>query len=383
MDEFFTNILLTRARATDSINNIYYDFLYAYQIKRGPLCHRLAASIMYEQGFRLLHLNTPEALEKQVKCFLAAKNALQLCKPEYAWVVRPTEAEEEEEDLLVFKLRKQVEVVNVNTIKRDLVFASSKLKLARFDATSPTNVTTPAELVTLLNSAGLFKASLELCTTFNLPYNSIFDTLTKHCILLTEEEHPNAWNWLVENDLQDLPVNRDKAADVVWQLLREYLEKYEESNMTTLHNVVCKRIINLRLYVPHWLLSSYKLRNSSELLRLLHSSGRLEEAIELVNDYLLAAMGYGKEYFGFAKPMAPSAPAFCLPVYAISNLIVELDTQNAKSSGYPYHKEYNNLKGLFEKYLETATRISNELCQQSLSHGSIRANTMTSVFSVK
>lgn len=41
MDELFTNILLTRARATDAANNVFYDFLYAYQIKRGPLCHRL------------------------------------------------------------------------------------------------------------------------------------------------------------------------------------------------------------------------------------------------------------------------------------------------------------------------------------------------------
>lgn len=41
MDEFFTNILLTRARATEGINNIFYDFLYSYQIKRGPLSHRL------------------------------------------------------------------------------------------------------------------------------------------------------------------------------------------------------------------------------------------------------------------------------------------------------------------------------------------------------
>ncbi|KAJ8972547.1 hypothetical protein NQ314_000134 [Rhamnusium bicolor] len=56
----------------------------------------------------------------------------------------------------------------------------------------------------------------------------------------------------------DLPVNRDSAADVVWQLLQEYLEKYEEPNMTTLHYVVCKKIINMRIYIPHWLSSSYK-----------------------------------------------------------------------------------------------------------------------------
>ncbi|KAJ8959900.1 hypothetical protein NQ318_011637 [Aromia moschata] len=341
-------------------------------IKRGPLSHRLAASVMYEQGFRLLHLSTPEALEKQVKCFLAAKSVLQLCNPDYAWVVRPTDTEDEEEiafeplagsgkDLEVFKLQKQVEVVNINAIKRDLLFASAKLKLVRFDSTSPVNVTTPIELVTLLNSAGLFKTALEICTNFNLSYNSVFETLTKHSVLLTEEDHPGAWNWLAENDLQDLPVNRDSAADVVWQLLQECLEKYEKPNMTVLHNVICKKIINMKANIPIWLLASYKVRNAAELLRLLHSSGRLAEAVELANDYLLAAMGYGKEFYGFDRPLAPTAPAFCLPVYAIQNLINELDVQNSKSIEKPYNKEYNNLKDLFTKYLATATRISNEL----------------------
>lgn len=58
------------------------------------------------------------------------------------------------------------------------------------------------ELVTLLNNSGLFKTALDICTTFSLPYNNVFETLTKHCVLLTEQEHPSAWNWLVENDLQ-------------------------------------------------------------------------------------------------------------------------------------------------------------------------------------
>lgn len=44
---------------------------------------------MYEQAYRLSELNTIEALEKQVKCYLAAKNALSLCDTEFQWVLRP------------------------------------------------------------------------------------------------------------------------------------------------------------------------------------------------------------------------------------------------------------------------------------------------------
>lgn len=35
LEELFLNIIFTRARATDSIENVYYDFLYAFQMKRG------------------------------------------------------------------------------------------------------------------------------------------------------------------------------------------------------------------------------------------------------------------------------------------------------------------------------------------------------------
>lgn len=56
---------------------------------------------MYEQAYRLNHLNMVEALEKQVKCYLAAKNLLQLCKPEHAWVVRPADPDAEDEVIVL------------------------------------------------------------------------------------------------------------------------------------------------------------------------------------------------------------------------------------------------------------------------------------------
>ncbi|CAH0554990.1 unnamed protein product [Brassicogethes aeneus] len=376
MDEFFTNILLTRARATDAVNNIYYDFLYSYQIKRGPLCHRLAASVMYEQAFRLTQFNTTEALEKQVKCYLAAKNILQLCDPKHAWIARPTDADESDdeiviepmagtgtvEDLQKIKLQRQVEVVNINIIKKDLIFACAKLKLLRFSSGSSLNITTPHELVSLLNNAGLFKTALKICINFKVPYESVFDTLTKHCVLLTEQDHPNAWDWLVENDLQDLPVNRDCIADVVWQLLQECLRTYEEPNMTTLHSVVLRKIIGMKMFVPFWLMESYKKRNPGELLKILHSSGRLEEAATMARDYLSAAMGYGKELYGFSAPLAHTSKPFCMPVYAIQNLIKELEIQNKVNLEQPFKMEYTSLQNLFMEYLQTSSRISFEMC---------------------
>jgi nuclear pore complex protein Nup160 len=95
MEELFCDIVFTRARAADAANNIYYDFLFAYQVKRGATFLRSAASVMYEQAFRLNQFSDPDALEKQVKCFLAAKTALALCEPQHAYIVMPVDQVED------------------------------------------------------------------------------------------------------------------------------------------------------------------------------------------------------------------------------------------------------------------------------------------------
>lgn len=70
----------------------------------------------------------------------------------------------------------------------------------------------------------------------------------------------------------------------------------------------------------------------------------------MVQGLLLAALGYGKECYGFHYPMAPSVPPFCLPVYGIQQLIEELDIQNAKNLDKPYLKvsesKYSDFKSV-------------------------------------
>lgn len=41
LQELFCSILFMRARATDAIDNMYYDFLYSFQMKRGAPFFRL------------------------------------------------------------------------------------------------------------------------------------------------------------------------------------------------------------------------------------------------------------------------------------------------------------------------------------------------------
>ncbi|XP_045475134.1 nuclear pore complex protein Nup160 homolog [Harmonia axyridis] len=377
LEELFHEILLSRARAIDVVENIFYDFLYSYHVKRGPPYFFRAGSIMYEQAFRLSYNNCIEALEKQVKCYLASLNILRLCNKEKTLVSRPKDTTEDELSLLPSQLRStldqsrissksQMELVSLDDIKREYDFACAKLKLAKYCPQVYDNfaVTNPSELLVALVSCGLYQVGLNLCKSLDLPYDLVFDHLTGQCIVLTEDENTDIhhWNWIIKNDTQDLLINNNNPADVAWLFLQQLLEEYEEPGLTVLHKVVCKKIIQMGAFIPHWLYSSYKIRNAAELLRLLHATGRLEEAIDVASKYMLAIMGHGKEYYGLKASMSPTGEVMYCPVGAINNLILELELQ-IENNNEDFTKDYELLKELFSKYLETSIRISNELCR--------------------
>lgn len=119
-------------------------------------------------------------------------------------------------------------------------------------------LTDAEELSLLLAAAGLFKMAFELCTVYELDYSHVFDFLTRRCVRLSLHEDDLDWNWLVENDVQDMIGMQLSLSEVVWMLLQKYLEKYEQSGSTKLHKVVCKRILLMKYYLPHWLYASYK-----------------------------------------------------------------------------------------------------------------------------
>lgn len=87
-----------------------------------------------------------------------------------------------------------------------------------------------------------------------------------------------------------------------------------------------------------FLFSLTQLKNPSELLTLLHHTGRLRDASILARDYLLAVLGHGKEHFGFQHSLTPTGPAFCAPVYKIAMLLEELRTVNMNDPERPLAK---------------------------------------------
>ncbi|KAF5272220.1 hypothetical protein FQA39_LY01302 [Lamprigera yunnana] len=369
LDPVLFAIIAEHARAADPMNNIYYDFLYAFCIKRGMPLMRLAASQMYEQAWRLQDYNSVEALEKQVKCYLASLNALHLYDERFQWVVKPldpnekpkveeipvsADSEVEPEKIELFDF----EVLGVSDIRKDLELASARFRLIRYDPRYMTNsLKTPTEVVRHLCKAGIFKHALILCKMYGLKYDPIFDALTKQCLILSHTEDLNAWNWLIENDLHDLNFVGNTPSVVAWQLLRTYLNQYEEKQLTVLHKVVCRKIIEMKRIIPHFITISYKLKNAPELLRLYFFAGRLDEATTLACDHILAILGYGKEHFGYKHSLTPITTEYYLPVQVIHWLIKELSLHKKRKLSNLLRIKFEKLKKLFGEYNEAYARV--------------------------
>lgn len=56
---------------------------------------------MYEQAYRLGQHNSVDALEHQVKCYLACINCLYFVDQKLQWVLRPVDQGEEKEEFLI------------------------------------------------------------------------------------------------------------------------------------------------------------------------------------------------------------------------------------------------------------------------------------------
>lgn len=59
----------------------------------------------------------------------------------------------------------------------------------------------PSELVITLCSTGLYTTALHLCDEFKISKASVLESLTSQCIKLSQHEDPNAWDWLIQNDI--------------------------------------------------------------------------------------------------------------------------------------------------------------------------------------
>lgn len=367
-------IMETRARSVDLMENNYYDFLYSFHVNKGNV--RKAASIMYEQAMRLSQ--EPHSLmnvARQTHCLLACLNALHLVNEKYRWIVRPAIDQDcfkeryvpakkrtlEGDEILPSNMRKQIEVLELQDIKREYVLAEAKLKLMKLNPDIHTTKTCPSEIVAVMSSVGLYVDALRVCEHYNISKASVLECLASRCIQLSQQDDPAACEWLKLHDVFDLGISSLRTDDVAWKLLQHLTLTHEKDGESEIHKAVARKLFHRGTYLPEWLSSSYTKRNPAELLRLMIQMGRLEEAGQFSLEYIKAIMGTGKECFGYKVPLLATGPSVYLPLNTLEYLLLELE--HASKEDAEYSEVYESLQKALESYVKNAERISVNMIQ--------------------
>ncbi|KAH8279731.1 hypothetical protein KR054_003325 [Drosophila jambulina] len=365
----FEDIVESRARALSIDQNEVYNFLYAFHTDKGNM--RKAATVMYEQAMRLqVDSDAPNALEKRCSSLLVCLNSLHLVDSRYRWIAKPTigdekvgsltKAEDEENELMDEEdtSGQEVIVLELADIRRELVHAEALLELSHFrkDAASYDRAS-PEELSYLLASCGLYTAALKLSRGHTFSVLPIFESLTTACVTATEDKSANAWSWLQNNDMADLP-HRNNAADMAWALLEKLLGDTEEKNSTVIKKSIVNRLLVLNAFVPQWLMDSYKLANSRELLHLFVKHNRLLEAADLAHEMIGGMLGAGCEYFDFGHSVNVTNPQLAFPINTIDLLLHALKINSKEDIEYKVAS--NKLEEQVRRYIDTVKRTTED-----------------------
>ncbi|XP_060694690.1 nuclear pore complex protein Nup160 [Hemiscyllium ocellatum] len=332
-------IIESRARAVDLLTHNYYELLYAFHVQRHNF--RKAGTVMFEYGMRLgREVRSLDGLQKQVNCYLVGINCLRQIRSEYAWIVRPVCGATYERpgaspkrsydgEPTATPVCHQVDIVELKDLEKEFVLARTRLLLAKHDPCSAAiaGSASAEEMVALLVQVGLFDAAVSLCQTFRLSLNPIFEGLSFKCIklqLIGEAAHSDAWDWLKANQIPSIIATKESSAtDEAWRLLSSYLDRYQ-SPSAQYHRCVINKLLSHGVPLPNWLINSYKKVDVAGLLRLYLNYDLLEEAVELVLEYVDALMGKGPQYFNMERSLSATAPAVWLPYTAIDQLLQAL-----------------------------------------------------------
>lgn len=357
------NIVESRARSMSIEDNVYYDFLFAFHMSRSTV--RKAASVMYVQALRcMLEFNTLPGVERRYECLLACITALELAEDNYRWIARPVISDDQQEvsmhddDMEVDQSlpESKVVVLDMRDIRKELLLTEAVITLAKHRKELNTIVNANAdELIAVLSNAGLYTDAVKLANEFGRSIANILQSLAFACIRTTDESSSDAWTWLQENDIADLP-QKDSPCDMAWMLLSHLIGANEAADATELHKAVANKVLGLGEFLPHWLFLSYRRRNPAELLNLYVTHGRLVEATDLAKEFIAAMVNTGGEYFGLRNAMHSTMPPLCFPINTVDRLLHSLKLNRQEDEEYATC--YDELNQSVDQYMQLAERIS-------------------------
>ncbi|EPY76997.1 nuclear pore complex protein Nup160 [Camelus ferus] len=345
-------IIESRARAVDLMTHNYYELLYAFHIYRHN--YRKAGTVMFEYGMRLgREVRTLRGLEKQGNCYLAAINCLRLIRPEYAWIVQPASGalydrpgaspkRNHDGECTAAPTNRQIEILELEDLEKECSLARTRLTLAQHD---PSAVAVAVSCVAVRRGKGQY------------PSSKFSNRL--ECIKLQfggEAAQAEAWAWLAANQLSSVITTKESSAtDEAWRLLSTYLERYKVQN-NLYHHCVINKLLSHGVPLPNWLINSYKMVDAAELLRLYLNYDLLEEAVDLVSEYVDAVLGKGHQYFGIEFPLSATAPMVWLPYSSIDQLLQALGENSANSHNIALSQKILDKLEDYQQKVDKATR---------------------------
>ena len=341
---------------------------------------------MYECAMRVAtEMVNLAGLKQQLRCYLATLNALKLVNSQYAWIVKPVLKIEDpalvaaspkhshDGDLIpVTKVKSRLEVLEISDIERELQLVAARLKLATCSTAQRKRdqgglVTGPglsaSDAVTLLVASNLFTEAAKLCKIFSLEYRPIVEGLASRCIYLSRSksaERDAAWDWLAENNCGENGGGAQTSVESAWSLLKKTVQDLELKGQTTLHKAVAIRLLTHGTSLPAWLITSFKKTNAAELLHLYLSHGYVLLASVLAVEFIEAALGNGKEYYGLTDALHATAPPIWLPFNLFDQLLLELKDHAGNGQDPLYQKHYLRLNSSLDHYMQVVKQVSQD-----------------------
>lgn len=322
------NIIESRARSMMVEDNNHYDFLYAFHITKGNM--RKASSIMYERAMRYLReCDTVDAMQARHQCLLACLNALHLIEKNYQWIAKPVIIDDDDDDSMEIdnetRIKKhyqeRVVVLEIKDVEKELLICESILLISRYNNDLGSILKAgAAELTAILSNQGLYIAAVRLANGFGLSLSPVLESLATACVNASNGDNEESMDWLFENVVTDLSL----SVDAVWNLLRDLLMDNEKEGSSELHKSVTRKIIQLGAFLPQWLYDSYKKRDTSGMLHVFVTNGRLIEATGLAVEFIRAMIEGGVEYFGLRNKLESISPPLCLPIQTLDLLLYGL-----------------------------------------------------------
>ncbi len=312
-------------------NPNYYDVLFAFHTFRSNF--RQAATIMVEYAQRLgleSHAADIDTLQRQANCYLAALNTFKfLPDVRDAWTVhvavRPHVADspKRKRDLQLVGAGRVAgaHLLELRDMEREYWLIRAHLLLHRRTRSTHTLKLGHAETFALLIQHGCFDSALTLAQLFDYAPRDIelvFDALTKRCLQMQLNGGAPTELRLEEEWLDTLAEEFSDRSGSAWALLGSWLQRYDGPQTNYgLHSHVAEKVLltDVRIRLPHWLVSRLQAAHPSALLRVFLHFDLLDDAALCATKLLEDATAQLRTVRTHTCILALMEPSVTFPIY--------------------------------------------------------------------